>query len=279
MNGEAAVAPGSVATIARRNHVMQGNAATRSQGRRLTGSAIHPGHPPAPDNFGLGNVLQVNHAENVIGETIEMRCNGRVASAGPPQAIDSEARHFEKGDLPHLGRARNVVNAQARSEFLAVGNTISQRILEVTARMFVVRLHGHDIRAIGQQQQVVGNLQVMCPRKITASEEADRLGVAWIRGIKNRYSITEHVADIEMPAIEHDLNAVRPAANIAIRQMTEMFPDALRRNRSLLGGCLSCTRCQRRHTKETFPASAPGDRHVRLRVLNVTTSLHAFLAA
>ena len=259
MDGQAAVAPGSVAAIAGRNHVMQGNAAARRQCRRLAGRAIHPGHPPAPHNFGLGNVLQVDHAENVIGETIEMRGNRGVASACPPQAIDAEARHFEKGDFSHLGGTGNIVNAQARSEFLAVGNTIGQRILEITADV-VVRLHGHDIRPVGEQKQVVGNLQVMRPGKVSASEEADRLQVAWIRRIQNRYSVAEHVADIKMPAVEHDLNAVRPSANIAVGQMTEALSDALRRNCTFLRARLPGTGRQRRETKQTFPAIAPSDR-------------------
>ncbi len=113
MDGEAAVAPGSVASIAGRNHVVEGNAAARYQCRRLAGRAIHPGHPPAPHNFRLRNVLQVDHAEKMIGETIQMRGNRGVASACPPQAIDAEAWHFEKGDLSHLGGTRNIVNAQA----------------------------------------------------------------------------------------------------------------------------------------------------------------------
>ena len=174
MNGEATIAPGSVAAIAGRNHVMQGHAAARRQGRRLAGRAIHAGHPPAPHNFGLGDVLQVDHAEKVIGETIKMRGNRGIAPAGPPQAIDAEAGHFEKGDFPHLGGTGNIVNAQARPEFLAVGNTIGQRILEITADV-VVRLHGDDIRPVGEQQQVAGNLQVMGPGKVSAGEEADGL--------------------------------------------------------------------------------------------------------
>src|SRR5229473_3094578 len=112
MNGEATVAPGSVAAIASRNHVMQGHAAARRQRRRLAGRAIHPGHPPAPHNFRLRNVLQVDHAEKMIGETIQMRGNRGVASACPPEAINAEAWHFEKGYLSHLGGTRNIVNAQ-----------------------------------------------------------------------------------------------------------------------------------------------------------------------
>ena len=73
MDGEAAVAPGSVAAIAGRNHVMQGHSPPGRQGRRLARRAIHPRHPPTPHNFGLRNILEVHHAENVIGEAIDMR--------------------------------------------------------------------------------------------------------------------------------------------------------------------------------------------------------------
>jgi len=151
MDGEAAVAPGSVAAITGRNHVMQGNAAARRQSRWLAGRTIHAGHPPAPYDFGLGNVLQIDHAKKVIGETIQVCGNCGVAAAGPPQAIDTKARHFEKSDFPHLGGTRNIVNAEARAEFLAVGNTIGQRILEITANV-IVGLHGDNIRPIGEQK-------------------------------------------------------------------------------------------------------------------------------
>ena len=174
VDGEAAVAPGSVAAIAGGDHVMQGDAAARRQSRWLAGRAIHAGHPPAPHNFGLGDVLQVDHAEKVIGEAVEVRGNRGVASACPPQAIDAQAGHFEKRDFPHLGGTGNIVNAQAGSEFLAIGNAIGQRILEIAADV-VVRLHGHDVRAVGEQKQVAGNLQVMGTGEVAAGEEADGL--------------------------------------------------------------------------------------------------------
>ena len=267
MDGEATIAPGSVAAIARGNHVMQGNAAARRQSRRLAGRAIHAGHPPAPHNFGLGDVLQVDHAEKVIGEAVKMRGDRGVAPAGPPQAIDAQARHFEKGDFPHLGGTGNIVNAQARPEFLAVGNAIGQRIFEITADV-VVRLHGDDIRAVGEQQQVAGNLQVMGAGRVSAGEEADGLELARIGRIQNRHSVAEHVADIKMPAVEHDLNAIRAPADIAVGEMTEVLSDALRRNCRFLRVGLRGSRRQRRETQQAFPAIAPSDRHVVLRFLN-----------
>ena len=267
VNGEATIAPGSVAAIPGRNHVMQSHAAARRQGGRLAGGAIHAGHPPTPHNFRFGDVLQVDHAQKVIGESVQMRGNRGIAPAGPPQAIDAQARHFEKGDFPHLGGARNIVNAETRPEFLAVGNTIGQRVLEIAADV-VVGLHGDDIRAVGEQQQVAGNLQVMRAGIVSAGEEADGLELARIRRIQNRHAVAEHVADIKMLAVEHDLNAVRPSADIAVGEMTEALSDALRRNGAILRVRWRGSGRQRRETQQTFPAIAPSDRHAVLGFLN-----------
>ena len=277
MDRETAVAPGSIAAIPGRNHVMQGHAAARRQRRRLAGRAIHPRHPPAPHDFRLGNVLQVDHAQKVIGETIEMRGNRGVASAGPPQAIDAQTGHFEKSDFPHLRGTGNIVNAQARAEFLAVGDAIGQRILEIAADV-VVGLHGHDIRPVGQQQQVVGNLQVMRPRKVSAREKAHGLELARIGRIQNRDAVAEHVADVKMPPVEHDLNAVRPSADIAIGQMTEVLPDALRRNRTFLRAAhMPGPLRQGCQPQQTLHGIASSDSlHILLRLRRTpSTSLHA----
>ena len=174
--------------------------------------------------------LQIDDAEDVIGETIEMRGNVRVASARPPQPVDAEAGHFEERDLLHLRRTGDVVNAQTRSEFLAIGDAVGQVVLEIAAHV-VVGLHRDDVRAVGEQQQIVGDLQVMRARIGAGGEEADRLQVARIRGVENRHPVAEHVADVDMAAVHHDLYAVGAAAQIAVRQMADPASDAVRRNR------------------------------------------------
>ena len=103
---------------------MQRNAAARRHRRRLAGSAIHARHPPSRHDLGLRDVLQIDNAEDVIGEPIEMRCDIGIATTGPPQAINPEARHFEKRNLLHLGRTRNVMDAEAGTEFLTVCNAV-----------------------------------------------------------------------------------------------------------------------------------------------------------
>jgi len=210
----------------------------------------------------------------VIGEAIEVRSNRGIAPAGPPQAIDAEARHFQKSDLSHLGGTRNIMNAQTRSEFLAVGNTIGQRILEIAANV-VIRLHGHDIRPVGEQEQVVGNLEVMRAGEVATGEEAGGLELARVRGIQDGDAVLEHVADIKMTAVEHDLHTVGPAPDIAVRKMTEALADALGRNGGILRLGSRGSGRQRRQAKQPLAAIAPSDgRHVVLRLLDLTTSLH-----
>ena len=181
----------------------------------------------------------------MVGETIKMRRNEGVASARPPQAVDAEALHFEKGNFLHLGRTGNVVNAQARTEFLTVGDAVGKRILEIAAQV-VVGLHRHNVRAISQKQHIFGNLEVMRPCVVAAGEKADRLQPARIRGIQDRHAVTEHVADINMAAVEHNLDAVRTTAKIAVRQMTDAAPNALRRNRSFFRSACLLRKAQRR---------------------------------
>ena len=49
------------------------------------------------------------------------------------------------------------MNAEARAEFLTIRNAVGQGVFKVPAQI-IVRLHGHDIGAIGEQQKVFGNL-------------------------------------------------------------------------------------------------------------------------
>src|SRR6266853_979919 len=61
-------------------------------------------------------------------------------------------------------------------------------------------------------------------------EEADRLQLPRIGGVENRHAIAEHVADVHVAAVDHDLYAVGAAALIAVRQVSDSAPDAVWRN-------------------------------------------------
>ncbi len=80
------------------------------------------------------------------------------------------------------------------------------------------------------------HLEVMCPGVDARGEEADRLQVPRVRRVENCHAIAEHVADIDMAAVDHDLNAVGATALIAVGQMPDAAPNALRRNRRFRSG-------------------------------------------
>ena len=117
------------------------------------------------------------------------------------------------------------MNAEPRTEFLTVRNTVRERILEIAAQV-VVGLHRHDVRAVGEQHHIVGDLQVMGACVDAGGEEPDRPQPPRIGGVENRHTVAEHVADVDVTAVDHHLHAVRPSALIAVRQMTNAPADA-----------------------------------------------------
>src|SRR3954464_2733146 len=117
MNGEAAIAPGGIAAIARRDHVMQRKTLALWR-RRPAGRAVHARQPPFRDDLRLRDGLEIDHAKDVVGEPVEMRRHIGIAPARPPQPVDAEAGHLEERDLAHLVRLRYVVDREAAAEFL-----------------------------------------------------------------------------------------------------------------------------------------------------------------
>ena len=104
VNREAAVAPRAVAAIAGHDHVMQRVAlALRRASAPRRAARFMPGSHHFDTISRLGDVLQIDDAQDVIGEAVEVRGDVRVAAAGPPQAIDADARHVEERDLARLG--------------------------------------------------------------------------------------------------------------------------------------------------------------------------------
>src|SRR6185503_1055762 len=87
-----------------------------------------------------------------------------------------------------------------------------------------------------EQQQIIRHLQVMSAGVDARSEEADRLQAPRLRGVENRHPVAEHVADVNMAAVDHHLYAVRAAALIGVREVPDAPPDALRRNGRVRGG-------------------------------------------
>ena len=141
------------------------------------------------------------------------------------------------------------MNAEAGTEFLAVGDAVGQRVLEIAADI-VVGLHRHDIRAIGEQQQIFGHLQMMRAGVVAAGEKSDGLQPPRIRRIEYRHAVAEHVADIEMTAIDHDLDAVRPSADIAVGNVIDAPADSLHWNRNVHCGTRGLRKISRQRQAE-----------------------------
>ena len=182
VDGEAAVAPARVAAIAGDDHVMQREALALRRGVRFAAGAVHAGQPPARDDLGLHRVLHVDDDEDRVGEAVEMRRDIGIASAGPPQPVDADARHLEERDLARLRGTRDVVDRKPGAERLAIGQRIRERVLEIAAPA-VVALHTDDIGAVAEQHQVVGDLQMMRARVRRGDERMHRLGLpsGWTR--------------------------------------------------------------------------------------------------
>src|SRR6266567_5194873 len=70
---------------------------------------------------------------------------------------------------------------------------------------------------------------------LPGGEEIHRLWVARIAGIQNSHAVAEHVTDIEVLAVGHDLDAVRTPADVAVGDVLDPVAYALRRDRWILG--------------------------------------------
>ena len=102
--------------------------------------------------------------------------------------------------------------------------------------------------------------------------EFDGLDLARVRRVENRDAVAEHVPDVEVAAVEHDLHAIGPSADVAVRDVPEAMAGALRRNGGGLRGtdALGCGR-QSRQAKQTLRAIAPCDRgHASHSISGVT---------
>ena len=113
-----------------------------------------PGSHHCDTMVGLVMGLQIDNAQDAVGEPVEMRRDIGIAAASPPQPVDPESRHLQEGDLARLRGAGNVMDGKAGAERLAIGDAVGQRVLEIAAPG-VVGLHGDDIGAVGEQQQIV----------------------------------------------------------------------------------------------------------------------------
>ena len=91
--------------------------------------------------------------------------------------------------------------------------------------------------------------EMMRPSVLPGCKKTHRLQAARVAGIQNGHPIAEHVTDVEVLAIRHDLDAVRPPANVAVGKVFNPMTNPLRWYRLVFG--VDCTRHtgQRRHAQ------------------------------
>ena len=153
------------------------------------------------------------------------------------------------------------MDRQTGAEFLAIGDAVGEVVLEIAA-LAVVGLHRHDIRAVGEQQDVFVILHLVGARAGPGGEEMHRLQLARVAGVQHRDAIGKHVAHVHMLAVDHHLHTVRPAPLVAIGDVPDAATDALRRRRLVGPGVSRAGRERRggngRHAEQAFQMIAAG---------------------
>src|SRR5665213_591407 len=88
---------------------------------------------------------------------------------------------------------------------------------------------GHRIRHISYSDQGgrPDGVQVMLNRRHVY------VGHMFSHGVTVLDAVAEHVADVDVPAVEHHLDAVGPSALVAIRDVTDAVADATRGHRGV----------------------------------------------
>src|SRR6266481_4622147 len=76
---------------------------------------------------------------------------------------------------------------------------------------------------------------MMGPGVLPGREKVHRFQMAGIAGIQDGHAIAEHVTDIEVIAVRHDLDAVRTPTNVAVGNMLDPVTNPFWWNRPVLG--------------------------------------------
>src|SRR5690242_20239021 len=91
---------------------------------------------------------------------------------------------------------------------------------------------------------------------VASGKEPDWFETPRVRSIKNGKAIAEHMADIQVAPVRHDLHGVGPAANIAVCDMAETVAYTFWRNRRVFNRSISLgkrkngRRCS--HSEQSF---------------------------
>ena len=190
--------------------------------RRLAGRLVHAGNPPAAGLARLRRIAHVDGDEDVVGEAVDQRRGIGPAPAGVPDAMDAAALDRHEADAARLGGLRDVVDGEPRGP-VARGFLFDFRGADHLAELaFVIGLlvgelgGGEHVLGVDDEQQIAVGLQMDVPGAGRRGEIIRRLRVFRIAHVDDREALREHVADIGVATMHHDLHAVGPAALVGM---------------------------------------------------------------
>jgi len=129
---------------------------------------------------------------------------------------------------PH---ARRVLRWRARGQHLPDRPTVVGRLVGEGRRR--EQVHGVD-----HQQQPLGELQMQVPGARSGRQVGDRQGVARVADVEDGHTVAEHVTDVGVAVLHHDLDAVTAAALVGVAEQA----DVVRKVRSAHARLLSPVR-------------------------------------
>ena len=169
----------------------------------------------------MRRIAHVHGQKDVIGEAVEQRGDVCPASAGVPDAVNATAFDRHEADAPRGCRFGNVINREPgcpvarRAPLFSRTHDLAE--LALVIRLLVRELGGREhVFGVDDEQQIVMGLQVDIPGAGRRGEIIDRARTLGIAHVEHAKAFGEHVADIGVAAMHHDLHAVGPAALVAI---------------------------------------------------------------
>ena len=138
---------------------MQGIALTFRPLRGLPRRLVHPRQPPAPGNFRLTRIGQVDSQENIVAKAVNQRGNVGPAPADVPDSVNTDAVKRQKGDLLRFIRGGDIKNPQPGAPALLpyVADRLAHRTGVINLLVGEAGI-GEQIPGGDHQQQIVVRL-------------------------------------------------------------------------------------------------------------------------
>src|SRR5581483_382987 len=170
----------------------------------------------------LRRIAHVDGHEDVIGEAVEQRRDIGPSPAGIPDAVHAAALDRHEADLSRRLRLADVVDREsrrpvARRSLLLRGADHLAELAFVIGALVGELDRGEHVLGVDHQEQLVMRLQVDGPGVRWCRNIVHRARMFRIAHVENAEALGEHVADIGVAAMHHDLHTVGPAALIAVR--------------------------------------------------------------